>query len=374
MVRVSLFLAIAMAVMMILSSLVMRIELTFGESFPIIQLLFNGDYLRTYIEVVSIHGTLGVALLYATSAYIAYLSDCRGAMSGRMWGNIALVLIAIILTTAIVKAYGYVTDKPWHDDLLINMENQVRRYTLLQRALSFDVLQDAGIAILVLACSSIICTSPAYRIGAILLATITFIIFFSGFALIIAGVAPVTTSLYLVPEIVMLALLSLILLDPERRDEPHLMVGVGLTVVATLLFDVLSISSAGFRTGSYLAVAEGHFSQNGLAIFGFFAAYMANNGDRIKDALRWGHAVCIAFFMSAMYLPLAFLGASGVDRYDVETAMGYPMLQWLSSLASFGMFLTLASGVAYPIIETKLRIRAIARARALKPAERAASK
>ena len=75
-----------------------------------------------------------------------------------------------------------------------------------------------------------------------------------------------------------------------------------------------------------------------------------------------------------MYLPLAFLGASGVDRYDVETAMGFPMLQWLSSLASFGMFLTLASGVAYPIIKTKLRIRAIARARALKPAERAASK
>lgn len=102
-----------------------------GDSFLIIQLLFNGDYLCIYIEVVSVYGMFGVVLFYVMFVYIVYLLDCCGVMSGRMWGNIVLVLIVIILIIVIVKVYGYVIDKFWYDDLLISMENQVWWYMFL---------------------------------------------------------------------------------------------------------------------------------------------------------------------------------------------------------------------------------------------------
>ena len=371
---VALGLAILTAVALVATTILIRAELTLGTDWVIIDRLSPTDPKEFYGETVSLHGALGLFLLFATCAYVSSSSHCNGALSGKFWTPLAMVLAAIVGTIAIAKGIGHAIDADWHTLLFCSLNGVPHRYSLLVRLLSFDLYQDIGVAVLVLSCSSIICTNPAYRIGAVLLSTITILICIGNQTLFLTGIATQYTTLYLVPELVLLALISLTLFDPEVEDQAYLAVGVAFTVIATLFFDVLTISNTGFEIGTYLRTAENHFSQNGLAIFGFFAAFMAQYGRRSTLTFRWAHAFSIFLCLAAMYLPFAFLGGEGIDNTDIERAKGETGLQWISTAASIAMYICLNIGLFWPIYLNFTRARKLRRNKSLSPFERASLK
>lgn len=371
---IALGLAILTAFALVVTTLLIRVELTFGTGWVFVDNLSPTDPEEFYMETVSLHGALGLFLLFATCAYISSTSHCNGALSGRFWAPLATVLAVIVGGIAVAKGIGHFIDADWHMLLFCSLNGTPHRYSLMVRLLSFDLYQDIGIAVLVLSCSSIICTNPSYRIGAVLLATITILICVGNQTLFLTGFAPQYTTLYLVPEIILLALISLTLFDPEVEDQAYLAVGVAFTVIATLFFDVLTISSVGFEIGSYMNTAENHFSQNGLAIFGFFAAFMAQYGRRTTLTFHWVHAFAIFVCMAAMYLPFAFMGATGIDSGDLTRAKAETGMQWITSASGIAMYLCLNIGILWPAYLNFRRLRKVRRYRTPSPSGQASSK
>ena len=364
MVRVSLYTVFIIAVFMIIASIAIRTELTLSNHLSIISWIAPSHSEITYTKLVHIHGYLGLALLFICSSFIGFASNYRGFLSGYIWGFAGLALTIVTLILIFVKFYGELHGLEWCENILNLINGHIQNTSYLERLMCFDLFQNLGIALLLLSCNSIICTSEAYRTGAILLSSVTLVIFFIDGALIVLKIAPFTTSLYLVPEIVMFALLAMILFDPERNDEPHLIIGVGFTVVITLLFDLLAILRAGVPDGTYFSLAETHISQNGLAIFGFFAGYMRLYGGILNVKFKWVHANAITFFMGIMYLPLAFLGALGVNHLDIISAKEFNFLQWTSSFGSAGLIITFIVGIATPLFKVRQRRANISKQRA----------
>ena len=215
--------------------------------------------------------------------------------------------------------------------------------------LSEDYFRMTALTLTILASASNVCTSKPYKLGSALLAVITLMTFglFNFFRLHTG--ADIGLSLFIVPEVILLAILAIVMIDPMRPDEPHLTVGIGVVLITGMAFDLVSTLADDMYLGrSYYFIANNHLAQHGLMLFAFFAAWFRWKLPQGPQWCLWVHSGALGSALLLTYLPMMTIGQRGGMRHMPDSTDEFPVLHLTSSIGSAVLVVVILLGLVAP--------------------------
>lgn len=286
----------------------------------------------------------GALLIMAIAAFVASVAADNGSPSGRYWAIgswIAAVIFVIVIA--------------WQASALLNPDAFGPRLNHLLKimARAEEYCRALGLALLLLASTSMICISPPYRIGAnILVATIfgamaLYTYFFFRTPLDLAMIV------FAVPEIILLTLLAIVTVDPHRRDEPHLIIGVALMLMAGLGADAVGMAAMrSAQVPSGYTVVTHHFAQQAFALLAFFAGWSLQSTNYKHDGKLWLHAIALSIVIMLWAYPIFSGGSEAIVAMDGAPDFSAPSnLHY--NLGLCGMIVLILWGLAIPFTSSR---------------------
>ncbi|NIY73126.1 hypothetical protein HCZ30_11865 [Marivivens donghaensis] len=321
----------------------------------VLYLQIHLDWSKPILQASATHGTspVGLAgilagflretaalLIMAVAAFVASVAAENGSPSGRYWAIaawVASVMFVIIMA--------------WQASALLNPDAFGPRlhHLLKVMARAEEYCRALALALLLLASTSMICISQPYRIGAnILVATIfgamvLYTYFFFRTSLDLAMI------IFAVPQIILLTLLAIVTVDPHRRDEPHLTIGVALMLMAGLGADAIGMAAMhSSQLPSGYTVVTHHFAQQAFALLAFFAGWSLQSARYKHDSKLWLHAIALSVAILLWAYPIFTSGASdAVVAADGAPEFGAPSNLYYN-LGLCGLIAFILWGLALP--------------------------
>ncbi|OUD10749.1 hypothetical protein BVC71_04500 [Marivivens niveibacter] len=350
MVKLNIVVIFTMGCVMGLLSLLIRSELSNPALSPVLSALGGDDPQALYESFVHLHGGLGTALFFFVASFLAFVARSKDARAAHVWGGIAVGLGALQILIAIwAFGHGVAPNFVPEISLIVHHHHTDAPQTWYQIILGEEFMQVTALTLTLLACASTLCISSAYRIGSALMMALTLCTFALYAFFFLKTHSDIGLSLYIMPEVVLLAILAIVLVDPNRVDQPYLTIGVSVVLVASLAFDLLStMTDEQLQTDSYFYIANKHLAQHGLMVFAFFSAWSEWQNQTFDRGLEWLHAAAIALAFSLTYVPLMIIGRKGGMRFDLDTAATYSDLNYLSTLGAYSLIVLIAAGIFLP--------------------------
>lgn len=350
MVRVSFILTILFGLMVLVLSAYIRLELATPQSFPVTAMLAASAI--PYEATVHLHGMIAAAMMFFVAAFMGFVTRAVGAPMGHIWGaisiaaGVALGLYCVYETWMLTQ--GVLPSETWFD------HREAHPSISIWETLSHDEnYMMAALSMQLLVAGSVSCLSRPYRLGSIILTVVTLstLAFYITLTYINGrnpGISP-----FIVPEIVLLSILFIIMVDSNREDEPHLTVGLGMVLMSAFAFDIISGLALKDMSKTFHAVANQHMAQNALLLFVFFAAYFRWLFPTRNLVFEWIHSGILVTALMAVYLPLMVVGQMGGQRETLFAAVEHPYLQAASTLATMVLYVVIGYGMAAPFIHKR---------------------
>ncbi len=335
---------------MVLSAYI-RAELAAPGYMAISEWLGRPDVVTAYKEISHVHGLFGTSLFFFTAAMLSFVSAERGSALGKIWGIAAILIGTLQFTMCLWETYiilfpdsGSSMPPGWEG------HSEVR--SLQAMIMSESYFRMTAMTLLLLSSASVICTTAPYRLGSLMLSMLTLGTFALYSVFYLQTTLEIGMSLFIVPEVVLLAILAVVLIDPSRPDEPYLTIGVGLTLISSLAFDLVStLSDDSMLHSSYYFIANNHMAQHGLLVFAFFAAWWHWASHNDKQWLQWLHAALMGAMLTLTYLPMMTIGQQGGERLTPDSPASFPDLHFLSSLGAYGLIALILLGLLLPFLK-----------------------
>lgn len=309
----------------------------------------------SFIELSHLHGMLGTLLFLLVASFLAFAKAQHNLRVARSIGFIAFAMAMIMLVFAVWEVAHViwpevVPNNPVeanHDTGHLNDHFSTVRWSLL--IFSEEYFRTAALTLTIAAAACAVCINSAYRLGSLLLMALIIVAFVLFTYFYLSSHSELSWSFLLVPQVVLLAVLAIVMIDPNHADEPHLTMGVGLTLVAGLAFDLISSLTFGVSTDeTYFDVANEHLSQHTLLIFAFFSAYFARFGDSVNPLRIWLHAAALSLALIVSYMPMMAIGQEGGMAGSIETGDKFGDLQQLTSFGFIGICVVVVWGLVMP--------------------------
>ena len=350
MVKLNIVVIFTIGCVMGLLSLFIRGELADPETSAALAFLGGDNAQGLYETFVHFHGGIGTSLFFFVASFLAFVARARDARVAHIWGSIAFGLGVLQMLIAL-WSFGHdiaPTVVP-EIGLIVHHHHTEAPQTWYQIILGEEYMQVTALTLILLACASTLCISSAYQIGSALMMALTICTFALYSFFYLKTHSEIGLSLFIMPEVVLLAILAIVLVDPHRVDQPYLTIGVSIVLLAGLTFDLLStMTDEQLRSDSYFYIANKHLAQHGLLVFAFFSAWSEWQNKTFDRGLEWLHASAIALAFLLTYVPLILIGRQGGMRFDLDTSATYPDLNYLSTLGAYSLIVLIAAGLFLP--------------------------
>ena len=350
MVKLNIVIIFSLGCVMGLLSLFMRGELVDPAVSPALMFLSRGNPQALYESLVHLHGGFGTALFFFVASFLAFVAREKDARVAHIWGGIAFGLGVLQILIAI-WSFGHAISPTFIPEisLIVHHHHADAPQTWYQIILSEEYMQVTALTLILLACASTLCISAAYQIGSALMMALTLCTFALYSFFYLKTHSEIGLSLFIMPEVVLLAILAIVLVDPHRVDQPYLTIGVSIVLLAGLTFDLLStMTDEQLLSDSYFYIANKHLAQHGLLVFAFFSAWSEWQNKTFDRGLEWIHASAIALAFLLTYVPLILIGRRGGMRFDLDTSATYPDLNYLSTLGAYSLIVLIVAGLFLP--------------------------
>ena len=327
-----------------------RIELAFPGIMAFTRWIGEPDVKAAYENISHVHGLFATTLFLLSASFLAFIAGLRGAPLGKLWGITALIIALIQLLLALWEtgAMLWPASFPIYP-LRLEHYAEIKDFSAGAMFLSEDYFRMTALTLTILASASNVCTSKPYKLGSALLAVITLMTFglFNFFRLHTG--ADIGLSLFIVPEVILLAILAIVMIDPMRPDEPHLTVGIGLVLITGMAFDLVSTLADDMYLGrSYYFIANNHLAQHGLMLFAFFAAWFRWKLPQGPQWCLWVHSGALGSALLLTYLPMMTIGQRGGMRHMPDSTNEFPVLHLTSSIGSAVLVVVILLGLFAP--------------------------
>jgi hypothetical protein len=327
-----------------------RLELAFPGIMAFTDWIGQPDVFAAYENIAHVHGLFATTLFILSAAFLSFTAGARRAPLGNLWGYTALIIGLFQLVLALWETGAML----WPDRLPIyplRLENYagIKDFSAGALFLSEDYFRMSALTLTILASAACICTSKPYQIGSGMLSIITLITFglFNFFRLHTG--ADIGLSLFIVPEVVLLAILAIVMVDPMRPDEPHLTIGIGVVLITGMAFDLVStLADDMFLGKSYYFIANNHLAQHGLMLFIFFAGWFRWKLPTGPQWLLWGHSGALGLALLLTYLPMMTIGQRGGMRHMPNSTDEFPFLHLTSSVGAAILITIILIGLYAP--------------------------